>query len=360
MPHAAAAATNCQITVSNFSYRVSFAWHTYSGVGTVGTPQINNTASSGSTMSSPTMTATHVGSFIVGMLFNITGNVQPITPAAGSTMRRNSGGNAGESASTWIGDAIATSIGQQITVGAVANVSATYRSAAVELVPTPTNREAKTSDVMHTVLMNTPRNMDYELPANGLSPTWCTWFMPIGSHVYALEPQTPRQLNSQSNEMHIPSWQMTRICQDESGNYWASPPLLAGSGISITPAATGLTISATGTPGSSGMTYIGGGVATIPGTVALQPDTCATLHTTNVTGLVDTDVVSFSLQNAATTWNHGKTFFHAISNNGQIAWRGCNTATTAYTPSQRNVNWYVLRHTVSGTAARHKPVRAKK
>jgi hypothetical protein len=197
---------------------------------------------------------------------------------------------------------------------------------------------------MQTILMNAPHNMNYELPASGLSPTWCTWFMPVGpdTNVYRLEP-TSSQVNAQSNPMTIPSWQMTRICQDASGNFWASPPLLAGAGIRIAPAATGVTL-------STSVRYIAGGTTTIPGTVSVGANDCTTLYTSTTsttpaaTGVQSTDVVSYGLRASTTSSGWANVTFRGIPASDQIAWNACNTSSSAYTPTQRDVNWYVLRH----------------
>lgn len=346
--HAAVAATACNITASGFSGGNSFAVQVYRNVVSAGTVAMSPQTAGAVSMATPAVTAGSVGNFIVGLFGTVNANSLPMT-AVGNTIFRRGGGNTTQAASVGIADLTATSVGQQVTVAVTPNTTVTYKSATVELTSPalpPTHRVALPTDAMQTVLMNTPQGMNYQLPATGLSTTWCTWFMPIGpsSNTYELEPAS--HVNGQTNPVHIPSWQMTRICQDAHGDFWASPPLLAGAGISIAPSPQGLTISAAGTPGSSGMTYINGGIAHLPGTVQVDPNSCTTLYTTApATGVQQTDVVSYSLQPTTTGWGNGKLFFHAIAYDGSISWRACNSGDTAYTPTARDVNWYVARAT---------------
>src|SRR5262249_50191280 len=153
-------------------------------------------------------------------------------------------------------------------------------------------RPAQLGDAMQTVIMNSPHDSNYQLQASTLSPTWCTWFMPIRTNqTYELQPVST-QVNNQATNIKIPPWQMTRICQDQQGHFWASPPLLAGAGINIAPGPKGLTISS----GAGGMDYITGGTASLPGNVSVTANNCVTLATTSDNSIRQTDVVNFSLQ----------------------------------------------------------------
>jgi hypothetical protein len=127
-----------------------------------------------------------------------------------------------------------------------------------------------------------------------MSQTWCAWVMPTGPSTYNLAVTgTGATLNNQAADMPLLPWQMSRVCQDSTGDYWADPPLVAGSGITITPSATAVTIS-TGT--GAGVTKIAGGstplsAQTIAAGVCVTPDV-----TVSAPGVTSTDVVSWSYQ----------------------------------------------------------------
>jgi hypothetical protein len=357
--HVTAAATGCSVTFSPTTGSNAFAFQVYRGVLSVGTPVIRD-QSTAATLNTNTINAGNAGNFILGLFVSITPNLSPFT-AVGNTVFRRSAGSATLASAVAIADIPSTSAGQSLAVQLTPSVSANYRSAAVELTGAPANVSARITDAMQTIVMNATHSMNYVLPQNGLSSTWCTWFMPIGSssNVYELEPTTT-QVNGQANHIRIPSWQMTRVCQDQQGNFWASPPLLAGAGISLTPAPTGVTISSS----AGDMSYIDGGIANIPGTVAVAAGTCQNLATTSSSAVGVNDVVSWTLQSAAGTgWS---VRFYPLVDVGSIAWRGCNDGTSSTTPGARSVNWYVARHVVTPVAAKpkvathHKVVRPKK
>jgi hypothetical protein len=120
----------------------------------------------------------------------------------------------------------------------------------------------------HTVLLPSVNGANYNLPAAGLSSTWCAYVMPTGP------PQNPFNitrlgggtftLNGLNSNLTIYPWQMTRVCRDDNGNYWASPPLVAGANITITPSASAITISATGGGGGGAATSLQFGTSALP------------------------------------------------------------------------------------------------
>jgi hypothetical protein len=253
-----------------------------------------------------------------------------------------------------IADVVATTANQHVTVDVTPNVATNYRSATIELTGSYPNRPAQLTDAMRTVIMNTHHDTNYFLQASPLSPTWCTWFMPIGpaANSYELEPAPTTLINSQSSNMKIPSWQMTRVCQDELGHFWASPPLLAGPGISITGSPTGVTI-------SGGMTYVAGGTTTLP-SMAIAANDCVTQFTTTTStspsaaGVLVSDVVSWSMRPGPATTGYAGIGVRGIAHDNEIEWRTCNSGASAFTPLARDVNWYVLRHAVSPAAIHHR------
>lgn len=357
--HATTAQTGCSIAVTGTQGASALSIQTYANVLSIGTPiSIGSPITGATTMSTTsTLTAAGPGNFIVGFFATTLAGASPLTPIGTTTIRRSQGsGSVGA-----IVDNTASSAGQPLVASVTPNASTSYLRFSVELTPAATNQRAQLADQMQSILMNAPRNMNYELPSSGLSSTWCTWFMPIRTgYTYDLEPLST-QVNGQANPVHIPAWQMTRICQDANGHFWASPPLLAGAGISITPSATGLTISSSGAPG--GMQYIAGGVAHIPGTVSVGAGACTTLLNTTNAAVLMSDVVSWSLENYVGTGWAG-TQFRAIPLAGSIGWNGCNTTTSSVTPPARDVNWYIARPSAGALAvpARHpvrKPVRPK-
>lgn len=362
-----AASTGCNVNVSPTTGSNAFAFQVYRGVLSIGTPDVRGGITNSATFNTNAITSGNAGNWIVGLYVSSTPNLSPFTAVGNTQFRRGPSGVTLASAAA-IADIPATAAGQSLTVSISPNVSGNYRAAAIELTGAPANRPAQLGDAMQTIVMNASHSMNYVLPTNGLSATWCTWFMPTGpaTNNYELEPGSSIQVNGQASHIRIPSWQMTRICQDQQGHFWASPPLLPGSGISLTPAPTGITIAATG-GGGGNMAYIAGGTTHIPGNVTVQPDSCTTLYTSDAgtdpsaSGVQQSDVVSWSLQPSASAWNNGKTYFHAIAYAGSITWRGCNLATSAYTPSARDVNWYVIRPSAGVLAihAKHHPVKHK-
>lgn len=118
-------------------------------------------------------------------------------------------------------------------------------------------RTALSTDAMQSVLISSDPARNYLLPANALSPRsdWCTWVMPTGpvSNSYSIAPQSI-ELNGQTGDMVVPGWQMTRVCQDGTRNYWANPPFKPGTNVTFNATPTGITINATG----------GGGLGNIP------------------------------------------------------------------------------------------------
>jgi hypothetical protein len=360
--HATTAQTACQITVSSITGATSVVVQVYSGVLAFGSPVVNgNVTGNAVTLSAPAINADQAGNYIVGMFATNTSNGTPFTPVGITTYRR--GGGAGTTgAGVAIGDIAATSPGQAAIVSLSPNVPQNYKSAAIQFTGVPPFRNALLSDAMQTVLMNAPRDMNYLLPQNGLSATWCTWFMPTGSatNIYELEPTTT-SVNGQSNHIRIPSWQMTRICQDGDGDFWASPPLREGVGIHIVPSPTAITISSS----AGDMSYIAGGVSHTPGNVALPAGSCATLYTStgstspSAAGILATDVVSWSLQTAVGGSGWAETNFYPQPAADSILWRGCNTSAASVTPSARDINWYVARPSAAAVAAHGHRVEAR-
>jgi hypothetical protein len=118
----------------------------------------------------------------------------------------------------------------------------------VELVASTAQvQSARLSDSARTVLLSGSTNQ-YQLPGIMLAPNFCTFVMPTGSAGnYQIATQGPNTLNGQSNPIPMPIWQMSRVCQDANGAYWANPPLIAGSGISISNTPTAITISTSST-----------------------------------------------------------------------------------------------------------------
>jgi hypothetical protein len=89
----------------------------------------------------------------------------------------------------------------------------------------PTARTAIQADAMRTVVLTT-NTSQYELPATGLTDTWCTWVMPNGTsaHPYEITLASGAELNGQTNPVPLAPWRATRICQQSSGHYWTDPP----------------------------------------------------------------------------------------------------------------------------------------
>lgn len=204
---------------------------------------------------------------------------------------------------------------------------------------------ATVGDAMRTIVLAHAGNKDYELPNATLSNTWCTWLMPSGanSNTYAITVASGAEVNGQTNPINVPSWQMSRICQDDSGHYWANAPLKAGSGITITPSPTGTIIS---TGAGAAVSKIAGGTVTLGnGTTAIAADTCQSLAVVgSLAAVVQTDVVSWSEQPLpGNGWGNGKMVIRPQAGTGSIDFEVCNTGTSSYTPAAHSVNWQVIR-----------------
>lgn len=250
------AAGSCTITVSrpvgtNDAY---FAWmaQVYSGVNSLGA-FVPGTTGNGSLVTSPPcqlqITTQDPGNFVIGAgSWNQGSNLSLNVTVASGTSRY---------AQQWAGSTFRVADNTSPSIGNV-NVSFNWTIAsgiaycgmnALELRAASTitgGRLARMSDQQQTVLLQGSGIVNYTLPNTIMSPTWCAYLMPapVGSPgTYQLQVQSPSQLNGQSNAIALQPWQMSRVCEDESSNYWASPPLIAGSGISIAGSSEHVTIS---------------------------------------------------------------------------------------------------------------------
>lgn len=339
-----AIATSACSLVHQVTYNASFSAHTivqvYGGVSGIGATATQ--ATTGGTVANCSVSlgqsVAHTGNWVVGVF-------------------------------DWVGDQRATISGyreiigvtsrgtlaladMQGVVGTTAVVQLTSQQgacnrAAVELVAGNSSvRPAIVEDQMQSILLASNGDKQYELPSAMLSPTWCTWMMPVGAnaHTYEVTVQQGRDLNGQTNPIHVPSWQMTRICEDNSGNYWASPPLIAGSGITITPSATGTTIS-TGT--GSAVTKIAGSTYTLPSGTAFPANSCTAVPSSggvSAPGVVSTDVILLTRQSTASGWGNGSLIISAIPFSGTFNFEVCNNSANTITPgSALPMNWLVLR-----------------
>jgi hypothetical protein len=249
-----------------------------------------------------------------------------------------------------------------VQVGVTANAGApmTYCSTAgIVLSPASVGGEAATAaEQMHTILMTGSGNTNFTLPTailnTVINQNWCAWIMPTGSaSTYQILPESGTQLNGATDPIVEPQWQMSRVCQDTSGHWWAEPPLKAGTNITLTPSATGITISA-GTGVGTSMSKIAAGTVNLGnGTQAVPANTClSTLANTqvvtsgNVGSVTTSDVISWSRQSVAPPqngWGNGALSVWPEPFAGSIGWWICNSSTTSITPNTMPVNWYVAR-----------------
>jgi hypothetical protein len=205
--------------------------------------------------------------------------------------------------------------------------------------------DAQLSDQGRSMLMNYSADTNYFLPSTLLSATFCNWVMGVGPATYHLAPRTGATLNGQTGNMDIPPWQMTRLCQGQDSRWWASPPLVAGSGISITASPSAITISSSGTGPGGTILKVAAGTVTL-GTTPVPANQC--ISEANVTapaaaGVQATDVVQWSRQSSGTGWGNGTLTLWPQAFAGSIDFAACNSSGTSITPQSIQVNWQVLR-----------------
>lgn len=347
-------AGSCDITVNrgNTAGGASFMWiaRAYGGVsGTGPTNQGTATTTAGVPGNATrTIVTTAAGSYVeAGFNFN-QGSNQGINSSAVTGTLVNQGTNvnarlmfmSNHSNSPAAGDSVSN------TVSFYANNNTYSDSAAIELLPTASNiRTAQLTDQMHTLVLSSSAPFRYGLPDSQLALDWCTWLMPSGASIYDIVPGTTAQLNGQAGELGLPSWQMTRLCQDGNGDFWANPPFRPGNGVTFTPSATGITISAS-PPAGGAVNKIAGGTFSLPNE-NFAANTCVLRPSTGITaaGVQTTDVVMLTRQSSASGWGQGRLKVDAIPFSGSISIEICNAdMTNAINPaSPLPLNWLVVR-----------------
>lgn len=326
-----------------------FSWvaQSYAGVGSIGLNKSDTVLST--TNCSGFLEVTHPGNYIVGGFGR--GGVSSVlfTPTSG-VLRSIS------SATGFIAllDHTALTIGN-LSMGVSWTGNTTRCSFVItELIAAAStaNRSAVVSDAMQSILLANAASASYLLPSTMLTDAivqpgkFCTWVMPTGAstNTYSLAPQSTN-LNGQTHDINVPSWQMTRLCQDATGNWWADPPLLAGSGVTISPSATGVTISAI-PPAGGAVNKIAGNTYTLANE-NFAANTCVLRPTTGITapGVQATDVVIITRQSSASGWGQGRLKIDAIPFSGSISIEICNSdQTNAINPaSPLLLNWLVVR-----------------
>lgn len=316
---------------SNFTMSVT----QYANVGSLGPYKSNGTATGNCTA---TRTLSAAGNFLASF---------PVFSQAQGFVQGTVVGNLhGPSIGTIYGvattDIAATSANQSVTTSfafTTTNTPVCY-SASIELVAqTSTQHYAARSDSSKTVLL-TGANDTYLLPATLLAANFCSWVMPTGptSSTYVISAQTGTQLNAQTANMTLPSWQMVRVCEDSSGNYWANPPFIAGTGIFILPSPTGVTISTSPTGRAAPIPTVAKGVVRVGG-VAVNGGRCSLPTERRAPEVRSSDVVDHSNPNL----NSAYLELHAFAEDGEVNFEVCNSGPRALIPRPSSVAWYVRR-----------------
>lgn len=232
-------------------------------------------------------------------------------------------------------------------VGDSATPTAATATATVDIAIT--GRMALSTDALHNILFASAGSNSYVLPGAALSVKndWCAWVIPTGSssNTYDILPQST-QLNGQSGDIVIPSWQMTRVCQDDTGKYWANPPLVAGNGVTIASTPTRIIISALPAAGGA-VNKIAGGTYSLTNenfaanTCVLRPQPSGI----SAPGVQATDVVILTRQSSASGWGQGRLKIDAIPFAGTFSFEICNAdMSNAINPaSPLLLNWLVVR-----------------
>lgn len=346
-PVAAAGSCAATRTGTGSAWNAIMAVQVYSGVSTTGTgtgitnnsqAMTGNTANCTASLGAP---VTGTGNWVLGAYYfnstamTITSAQVTAAMASGTTSLQSLAGSTTAQVTPTINNS-----------GGYCNRVAAELIAAATGPPPP--RFASLSDQMQSVLIATNASRDYELPNLTLSSTWCAWMMPTGStlNTYRLTVQSGQNLNGQTGAINMPSWQMTRICQDSSGAYWASPPLIAGTGITLTPSATGTTIAATG-GGGGGVAKIAGGTYTLPSGTAFPANSCTLVPTSggvSAPGVTTADVIIITRQSTASGWGNGSLVIGTIPFSGTFNFEVCNNSANTITPGTTlPMNWLVVR-----------------
>jgi hypothetical protein len=356
------AAVDCVITFTrNSGQDARNVWiaTVYSGVGSIGQMSKRFGGTGILNCAANPTCGTHIttqdaGNYVAGMVQVNAGTTQ------GGNLTIASGTQLGGLVQTPNGSIVAADItsptaGTQVTISG--NVSALTNfygdSSAIELrVPLVTigGRAANVGDMGHLILLNNTQNMsnfNYTLPNTLLTTSWCDWVMPTNTTgAFQLALQSPSQLNGGTANVSIPPWQMSKVCQDYAGNYWAAPPLVAGTGITITPSPTAITIS--GGTGNAPQLIAAGSI--VLGT-AVVPANGSRFIRTIVAGLSNNDTVIGSTGATSvglTTvpgWSGGAlNYFLSIQSDASaILTTITNSSATDVTPQSITVQYKVIR-----------------
>lgn len=310
----------------------------YSNVGSLGPYQLNG-AVTGSCVGTRTLSSAgnYLATFPIFSAGSGNGFVQ------GAVVGNLRGATTGTTYTVATVDAVATAAGQSVTTSYAYTNNATppCYSGSIELVvPASASRYAARSDGFKTVLLSTATSATYLLPATLLASNFCSYVMPTGptNYTYTISAQTGTQLNNQTANMIVPPWQMVRVCEDASGNYWANPPFVAGAGIYILPSPTGITIStsplgraASAPPVAKGLVRLGG--------VAVAAGRCSAPIERRAAEVRSSDVVDHSNPN----WNSAYLEPWAFAEDGEVNFEVCNSGPRAIIPRPAMVTWYVRR-----------------
>lgn len=312
----------------------------YANVGSLGPYKPNGTATGNCTA---TRTLSTAGNFLVSLpVFTVAGGGFLQGTVVGN-LRGLTQGTANPIYSVATTDVVATAANQSVTTSFAYTSTTTTQcySASIELVAAAsTQHYASRDDSFKTVLLTSITSDTYLLPATLLAANFCSFVMPTGptSGTYTISAQTGTQLNAQTANMTVPSWQMVRVCEDSSGNYWANPPFIAGTGIFILPSPTGIVISTSATGRANSLPTVAKGVVRMGG-VPVRGGGCSSPVERRAPEVRSSDVVDHSNPNLASAYLE----LWAFAEDGEVNFEVCNSAPRALIPRPMTITWYVRR-----------------